>query len=263
MSANKHRPRKRFGQNFLHDESVIQKIINAINPQAENHLVEIGPGLGALTTQLLNFNIPLEVIEIDRDLIKHLKEKFQTKSYFSIHEHDALKFNYNSISTDKIRIIGNLPYNISTPLLFHLLEFAEKIQDMTFMLQKEVVERICAIPGNKQYGRLSVMLQYQCDVEKLFIVKPGAFNPAPKVDSAIVKLTPKQSICNETKDNKIFSSIVQDAFAQRRKTLRNALKNHLSEQEIAECGINPSARAETLTVDDFVSLSNMASIAKN
>ena len=256
MSTYEHRARKRFGQNFLHDTNIIQKIINVINPQSNDHFVEIGPGLGALTIQLIKYNTKLDIIEIDRDLIEHLKKEFETETNFTIHEHDALKFDYASISTDNIRVIGNLPYNISTPLLFHLISYAKIIQDMTFMLQKEVVDRICSSPDNKQYGRLSVMLQYQCEVEKLFTVKPGAFNPAPKVDSAIVKLIPRKIIKNNARDFNQFSTIVLDAFSQRRKTLRNTLKKHLTEQEIIDCNIDPSTRAETLTVDEFVRLAN-------
>ncbi|MEM7027489.1 MAG: 16S rRNA (adenine(1518)-N(6)/adenine(1519)-N(6))-dimethyltransferase RsmA [Pseudomonadota bacterium] len=259
MSKIEHRAKKRFGQNFLHDENVVQKIIHAINPQADDHLVEIGPGLGALTSPLLNLNIKLDVIEIDRELIIQLRNKFAPKENFIIHEHDALKFDYASISANKIRVIGNLPYNISTPLLFNLLGYSKNIQDLTFMLQKEVIDRICAVPGNKQYGRLTVMLQYHCAVEKLFIVKSGAFNPAPKVDSAVVKLVPKTTADKEVKDPVLFSALVSDAFSQRRKTLRNSLGNFLTEEQIKELDINPTLRPEMLTVNEFVSLANLAS----
>lgn len=256
MNLDKHRARKRFGQNFLHDPSVIQRIVDVINPQQNDHLIEIGPGKGALTNLILERAGKLDVIEIDRDLIDVLKTSFDTNEHLKIHEADALTFDLSQFGNQNLRIVGNLPYNISTPLLFHLLTYKEYIKDMIFMLQKEVVNRICAESGNKQYGRLTIMLQCYCDVESLFTIKPGAFNPSPKVDSAIVKLTPLSKPRYALTDHESFKIIVREAFSQRRKTIRNALKKFISEPEIVKLDIAPETRAENLQISDFVKLAN-------
>jgi 16S rRNA (adenine1518-N6/adenine1519-N6)-dimethyltransferase len=252
---DKHRARKRFGQNFLHDPSIIQRIVNVINPHQQDHIVEIGPGKGALTKLILERTEKLDVIEIDRDLVNTLTASIGNDKRLTIHEADALTLDLSQFGQD-LRIVGNLPYNISTPLLFHLLTYKDCIKDMLFMLQKEVVDRICAEPGNKQYGRLTIMLQNYCDVESLFIIKPGAFNPSPKVDSAIIKLTPLTEPRYELLDHESLSLIVREAFSQRRKTIRNALKSVISETEIKELGIAPEIRAENLQIADFVKLAN-------
>ena len=264
MNADKHRARKRFGQNFLHDPIIIQRIIDAINPQANDHIIEIGPGKGAITQPLLERVQHLDVIEIDRDLAGSLLEKLDAKqTQLTIHQQDALKTDFSRFGTSKLRIIGNLPYNISTPLLFHLLTFSNQIHDMIFMLQKEVVDRICAKSGSKQYGRLSVMLQYYFDVQRLFTVKPGSFIPAPKVDSAIVKLIPFKIPEHKLSNPESFSLIVRDAFSQRRKTIRNALKNYLNDGDFQKINVSPEIRAEKLEVEDFVKLSNYYDQLKN
>ncbi len=256
MNTDKHRVRKRFGQNFLHDQTVIQRIIDTINPQEHDHIIEIGPGKGALTSPLLSCVEKLNVIEIDKDLAAALRTNFGDEKRLIIQETDALNLDFNSFDHTDLRIVGNLPYNISTPILFHLLKYRERIKDMTFMLQKEVVDRICANSGNKQYGRLSIMLQYYCDVESLFVVKPGAFTPIPKVDSAIIKLTPFQHPRYELSDHESFKIIVRESFSQRRKTIRNALRKYLDESVIRKAGIAPENRAENLEVSDFVTLAN-------
>lgn len=273
-----HHPRKRFGQNFLHDQAVIEKIIAAINPQADDRIIEIGPGKGALTTPLLANVAQLDVIEIDRDLANLLESNFANHhspitnhqsrvtshqspitnhhAQFTLHQLDALKLDLSDFACDQLRIVGNLPYNISTPLLFHLLSQANYIKDMTFMLQKEVVDRMVAGPDSKTYGRLSVMLQYSCDVTSLFTVKPGSFSPAPKVDSAVVRIVPDTERMQRVKDPMLLEHIVRDAFSQRRKTIRNSLKKRVEESILAELGIDPGARAENLSVDDYIALAN-------
>lgn len=255
---NVHRARKRFGQNFLHDEGVINRILTAINPQPGQHLVEIGPGLGALTAGLLAATGRLEVVELDRDLVPKLREHFAGKGELIIHEADALKFDFATLgnTTQKIRIVGNLPYNISTPLLFHLIEAAPVIEDMHVMLQKEVVDRMTAQPGGGDYGRLSVMLQYRCRVERLFTIGPGAFRPAPKVDSAIARLIPYRELPCQARDEDMFGRLVSQAFAQRRKMLRASLKQLLSSEQIEACGIDPTRRPETLSIAEFVRLAD-------
>jgi 16S rRNA (adenine1518-N6/adenine1519-N6)-dimethyltransferase len=255
MNPDSHQARKRFGQNFLHDPAIIQRIVDSINPQKSDHVIEIGPGKGAITEQLLQRLERLNVIEIDRDLIQLLTTHFEDKSLI-IHEGDALKFNFSQFNQKDLRIVGNLPYNVSTPLLFHLLSYKDCIKDMLFMLQKEVVDRICAKPGSKQYGRLSIMLQLYCDAESLFTIKPGAFTPSPKVDSAIVKLTPLKHPRYEIDDHDTFALIVRESFSQRRKTLRNNLKKYLSESDIQKIGIAPEIRAENLEIFDFAKLAN-------
>ncbi|MEA1889241.1 MAG: 16S rRNA (adenine(1518)-N(6)/adenine(1519)-N(6))-dimethyltransferase RsmA [Pseudomonadota bacterium] len=252
----KHVARKRFGQNFLHDQHVINRILTHFRPQQGQRIVEIGPGLGALTWPLLERIGDLHAIELDRDLVARFIADPRAKGRLHLHQADALIFDFSSLadSTHKLRIIGNLPYNISTPLLFHLLSFAPVIQDMMFMLQKEVVQRISAGPGGKNYGRLSVMLQAQCVVEKVLDVSPGSFNPPPKVDSAVVRLTPHAEPIVDIPNPENFAMLVKAAFTQRRKTLRNNLKGILTEDEIIETGVDPSVRAETLSLDDFAAL---------
>ncbi|MGB1799709.1 MAG: 16S rRNA (adenine(1518)-N(6)/adenine(1519)-N(6))-dimethyltransferase RsmA [Gammaproteobacteria bacterium] len=255
MNSDSHKARKRFGQNFLHDPAIIQRIVDSINPQKSDHVIEIGPGKGAITEQLLLRLEQLNVIEIDRDLIQLLTTSYENKN-LTIHEADALKFDFSQFIQTDLRIVGNLPYNISTPLLFHLLSYKHCIKDMLFMLQKEVVDRICAKPGSKQYGRLSIMLQLYCDVESLFTIKPGAFSPAPKVDSAIVKLIPLNNPRYDIDDHDTFALVVKESFSQRRKTLRNNLKKYLSDSEIQQAGIAPEIRAENLEISDFAKLAN-------
>ncbi|MCW8829583.1 MAG: 16S rRNA (adenine(1518)-N(6)/adenine(1519)-N(6))-dimethyltransferase RsmA [Gammaproteobacteria bacterium] len=254
-----HRPRKRFGQNFLHDTGVIRGIIAAIHPRSGEHLVEIGPGLGALTEPLLELLGEMDAVELDRDLVPHLQQLFTNRGELRIHNTDALKFDFCSLlgaDSTLLRVVGNLPYNISTPLIFHLLEQSHCIEDMHFMLQKEVVERLAAGPGGGDYGRLSVMVQYHCRVEKLFTVPPGAFNPPPKVYSAIVRLTPYSELPHPARDEKVFARLVAQAFSQRRKTLRNNLKKVLDTATIESLGIDPGARPETLSLQQFVALAN-------
>lgn len=252
----KYRTKKRFGQHFLNDQFVIQKIINEIHPSKTDCMVEIGPGLGALTFPLLDKLNTLNVIEIDRDVIARLKQKNNTK--LIIHSSDALDYDFNALANERaLRIVGNLPYNISTPLIFHLLESAQIIQDMHFMLQNEVVQRITAQPGSKSYGRLSVMVQYHCQTEYLFFVGPESFDPPPKVDSAILRLSPWKNRPFKANDEKKLSILVAKAFSMRRKTLRNNLKNIIDTRQIESLSIDPSLRAETLKVSDFVQLSNL------
>lgn len=254
-----HRPRKRFGQNFLHDQNVIRGIVAAIHPLPGERLVEIGPGLGALTTPLLAALGEMDAVELDRDLIPKLEQQFATAGTLRIHNADALKFNFCSLAEngeEKLRVVGNLPYNISTPLIFHLLEQSRCIGDMHFMLQKEVVNRLAANPGGGDYGRLSIMVQYHCRVEKLFTVPPGAFNPPPKVDSAIVRLTPYAQLPYPARDEKKLAQLVTKAFNQRRKTLRNNMKGLLDAAAIEALGIDPGCRPETLSLEQFVALAN-------
>ena len=253
-----HKARKRFGQNFLHDQNVIQRIVNNINPQQDDHIVEIGPGEGALTELVLDKIGRIDVVELDRDLIPLLKIKFISYEGLTIHQGDALKFDFCQLQQDnkKLRIIGNLPYNISTPLLFHLFEHNACIKDMHFMLQKEVVDRMVASPGDSAYGRLGIMLHYFCKAEYLFTVKPGAFRPAPKVDSAIVRLVPHEKPPVAIDDFDIFSKLVNHAFSQRRKTLRNILKGQLSAEQIEALGIEPTIRPERLSLQDFATIAN-------
>ncbi len=255
-----HQARKRFGQNFLHDMSVIDRIVRAINPTPEQKLVEIGPGLGAMTEPMLDTGTNLTAVELDRDLIPVLRTKFFNYPNFQIIEADALKFDFRELVTDQqpIRLVGNLPYNISTPLIFHLLELGSMVSDMHFMLQKEVVDRLAAGPGDSSYGRLGVMAQYHCQVQSLFNVGPGAFNPPPKVWSAIVRLIPHGEKPYPCKDEKMLSHVVRQAFAMRRKTLRNCLKKVISAANLEVLGIDPQARPETLGVGEFVKIADFA-----
>ncbi|PKO35049.1 MAG: 16S rRNA (adenine(1518)-N(6)/adenine(1519)-N(6))-dimethyltransferase [Betaproteobacteria bacterium HGW-Betaproteobacteria-7] len=249
-----HIARKRFGQNFLVDSGIIGGIISAIDPQRGDTVVEIGPGLGAITVPLMARLDHLHVVEIDRDLIARLKRQ-HPPARMSIHEGDALAFDFASIGRD-LRLVGNLPYNISTPLLFHLAEYVGVVRDMHFMLQKEVVERMVAVPGDGDFGRLSVMLQYRFHLEWLIDVPPESFDPPPKVQSAVVRLIPKDVAELTAKDMTQFSRIVQTAFAQRRKMLRNTLKGVLDDAGFAALGISPTLRPEDLAVEDYVRIAN-------
>lgn len=252
-----HQARKRFGQNFLQDSRVISDILAHAHPQAGEHWVEIGPGLGALTQPLLSHGVKLDVVELDRDLVARLQKQFAGIDRITIHSADALKFDFNTLvqNSEKLRVIGNLPYNISTPLMFHLLETTGFVEDMHFMLQKEVVDRICAEPGSKKYGRLSVMMQYFCETEWLFDVPPESFDPAPQVMSAIVRLVPHEKSPVDIADFKQFSLLVTQAFSQRRKTIRNSLKNFISEADITALGIDANLRAESISLAEFALLS--------
>lgn len=253
----KHRARKRFGQNFLHDQGVIRRIVSAIQPTPKHRLLEIGPGQGAITEELLESGCDLSVIELDRDLLPLLEEKFSSKSNFHLFQGDALKFDIQTLAgKDKLRVVGNLPYNISTPLIFHLLAQQSSIADMHFMLQKEVVERLAAASGSKAYGRLGIMAQYYCQVERLFDVPPEAFSPQPKVQSAIVRLTPHQTLPHPAKDVAQLQKVLRSAFNQRRKTLRNNLKELISSDGLDKLGIDPGLRPERLELADFVAIAN-------
>lgn len=257
-----HRARKRFGQNFLSDPNIIRKIIDAIRPQPGELMVEIGPGLGAMTAPLIERLGHLHVVEIDRDLIARLHETY-APAQITVHEGDALKFDFSSLCAggdQPLRIVGNLPYNISTPILFHLAEYADRVKDMTFMLQKEVVDRMAAAPGSKVYGRLSVMLQAWCQVTSLFVVPPGAFRPPPKVDSAVVRLVPRDPATVGIADPAHFARLVKAAFGQRRKTLRNALHGLVDEAGFAAAGVRSDARAEQLDVAEFIALANATAV---
>ncbi len=253
-------PRKRFGQNFLHDPGVIARILAAIAPRTGDHLVEIGPGRGAITAGLLATTWHLDVVEIDRDLIGPLVERFATRGDLTVHSADALTFDLCGLSEGdaRLRVVGNLPYNISTPLLFRFLEQAGCIQDMHFMLQKEVVERIAAEPGCKAYGRLSVMIQAFCRATALFTIGPGAFTPAPKVESAFLRLIPYRPLPQPVSDAATLSRLVAQAFSQRRKTLRNTLKGTLPPGFLEAQGIDPGQRAEAIAVDAYIRLANAA-----
>lgn len=260
-SFSNHQPRKRFGQNFLHDPGIIDNIVRAIAPQASDLMVEIGPGLGALTEHLVDSVSNLAVVELDRDLIPNLKISFATRNNFHIYQGDALKFDYQQIiddlAGDSMRIVGNLPYNISTPLLFHLISYSNRIHDMHFMLQKEVVDRLAAGVGESAYGRLGIMIQYYCRVEPLFIVPPSAFNPPPRVDSAIVRLVPHDTLPITTQCTKTLNKVVTKAFTQRRKTIRNALKSVADDALLEQAGINPELRPEQISLAQFVRLTDL------
>jgi len=256
-----HKARKRFGQNFLVDENIIERIVRAIGPKETDNLVEIGPGQGAITALLLDRCPSLTAVELDRDLIPMLEFKFRDFPDFTIVEKDALKFDFSTLAEDgkQLRIVGNLPYNISTPLLFHLLSFRGKVQDMHFMLQKEVVDRLSAVPGEKAFGRLSVMVQYFCRVQGLFPVPPQSFRPAPKVDSAIVRLVPHPTLPHPAKDEQLLERIVSVAFQQRRKTLRNALKPLFPDLDPEQLPVDAGKRPEALSVKDYVTLADYCS----
>lgn len=259
MQAKAHKARKRFGQNFLQDFGIIGRIVRAIRPKAEDCMVEIGPGQGAITGELLNKLDKLNVVELDRDLIPLLKINLASHSdKLQIHEADALKFDFAKLLQPKqaLRIVGNLPYNISTPLIFHLLSFREQVQDMHFMLQYEVVARMAAKPGSKTYGRLSIMTQYYCQVEHLFDVPPECFDPAPKVMSAIVRLIPYNELPLQADNFEVFEEVVKLAFSQRRKMLRNTLKPLLTEEQLSELDEQLKLRPEQLDIAGFIAISN-------
>jgi 16S rRNA (adenine1518-N6/adenine1519-N6)-dimethyltransferase len=262
-----HVARKRFGQNFLVSPGIIHRIVDVIGPRAGDTVVEIGPGLGAITGPLLERIDHLHVVEIDRDLIARLRKRFPPER-LTIHEGDALQFDFGALKGGgPLKIVGNLPYNISSPLLFHLVPFAPLVHDMHFMLQKEVVDRMVAEPGSKDFGRLSVMLQYHYHMECMFVVPPDAFNPPPKVDSAIVRMIPvdfsKVGAGVTAKDPALFAKVVTAAFSQRRKMLRNTLREFISEADLAALGITPTARAEDIPVADYVRLANsLAELAR-
>jgi 16S rRNA (adenine1518-N6/adenine1519-N6)-dimethyltransferase len=253
-------PRKRFGQNFLHDPGVIARILAAISPRPDDHLVEIGPGRGAITAGLLAAAGRLDVVEIDRDLVGPLAEQFSGSGALTIHNADALRFDLCGLREGeaRLRLLGNLPYNISTPLLFRFLDQADCIEDMHFMLQREVVERITAEPCTKAYGRLSVMIQAYCRAISLFGIGPGAFTPAPKVESAFLRLTPYRPLPHPVADAETLSRLVAQAFSQRRKTLRNTLKGFLPPGLLESQGIDPGQRAEEIPVNAYVRLANAA-----
>ena len=250
----KHLAKKRFGQNFLTDQSIISSLIDAINPLQNQLIIEIGPGLGALTKPLLKKINHLHVVEIDRDIVSWMQNEYSIAAV-TIHNIDALKFDFTTFG-ENLRVVGNLPYNISTPILFHLLDNLLHITDMHFMLQKEVVERMVASPSTPAYGRLSVMLQYHLAMEYLITVPPEAFEPAPKVESAFVRCVPHATLPFVANDQKHFAKIVMAAFGQRRKTLRNTLKGLLDDVGFAELEISSQLRAENLSVAQFVSISN-------
>ena len=257
-----HQAKKRFGQNFLHNDAVISDIIDAINPEPGENLIEIGPGLGALTEPVVERAEKLSVVELDRDLAHRLRHHPFLAPHLTIYETDALNFDFSQLVTDEdgtqrpLRIFGNLPYNISTPLIFHLLTFKDKVKDMHFMLQKEVVERMAASPNCKAYGRLSIMTQYQCQVVPVMEIGPEAFKPAPKVDSAIVRLIPHKTIENPVKDINALNTICLAAFNQRRKTIRNGFKKLINVEQLASLSIDANLRPENLTIDDYIKLAN-------
>jgi 16S rRNA (adenine1518-N6/adenine1519-N6)-dimethyltransferase len=253
-----HKAKKQFGQNFLVDVQIIENIISAIRPKPEDNMVEIGPGLGALTRPLLNELNSLHVVEIDRDIVERLESDYPQdilNSRLIIHAGDALEFDFAKLPTP-LRIVGNLPYNISSPLLFHFAEYAGRIADMHFMLQNEVVERLVAEPSTPEYGRLSVMLQYRFYMDKLLDVPPESFRPAPKVDSAVVRMIPLLASEIAVHNERLFASIVRAAFGQRRKTLRNTLRSYLNEEDFEELAIDAQLRAENLPVADFIKVAN-------
>ncbi len=254
METCRHVPRKRFGQHFLVDRGTIERIVAAIDPQRGEHIVEIGPGLGALTVPLVELIEHVHVVELDRDLCERLRERYPVER-LSVHQADALRFDFATLPSP-LRIVGNLPYNISTPLLFHVADTAARCADLHFMLQKEVVDRMVAKPSDPAYGRLSVMLQYRFRLERLFTVAPEAFRPAPKVHSAFVRLVPRLLSELGAIDELGFSRVVAKAFSMRRKTLRNALYDLISAADLTALGIDPRVRAETLPVAAFVTIAN-------
>jgi len=264
MSRFSEPPKKSLGQHFLHERGVIEKIVLAVDPKPGDRLFEIGPGQGAITYPLLRRHGALTVIEFDRDLITPLMESAEGLGELTVIHKDVLKVDFGKLAGDgpPIRLVGNLPYNISSPILFHVLEHAEAVRDMHFMLQKEVVDRMGAEPGSKVYGRLSVMLQARCRVTPLFTVAPGAFRPPPKVDSAVVRLVPRPAAEIGIDDAELFEHLVRDAFGQRRKTMRNAVQALCTGADIEAAGLRPDARAEQLAVADFVRLANQLAAAR-
>jgi 16S rRNA (adenine1518-N6/adenine1519-N6)-dimethyltransferase len=258
MSRSLIKPKKSFGQNFLSDESIIEQLVSLISPRCQDHLVEIGPGLGAITLPLLPLVAKIDAIELDKQLVPILQQKALGKGELVIHQQDALFLDLSSLSKQaaSLRIIGNLPYNITTPLLFHLFNQRQYIVDMHFMVQKEVAERLTANPGNKQYGRLTVMAQYYCHIESLLLVPPHAFRPRPKVDSAFIRLMPQTSTLL-AKDMSLFDGVVKEAFSHRRKTIGNALKQLITKEQLIALDINPLKRPEELSIEKFVIISNL------
>jgi 16S rRNA (adenine1518-N6/adenine1519-N6)-dimethyltransferase len=253
-----HTPRKRFGQHFLHDKNTIHRIVEFLAPEHDDHIVEIGPGQGALTVPLLKKVGDLEVVEIDRDLIPALKLRCEDKGQLIIHEADALEFDFSLlVKKDKpLRLIGNLPYNISTPLIFHLLTFSQYIRDMHFMLQKEVVHRIAAQPNTAEYGRLSIMVQYHCEAVALMDVPASAFYPPPQVESSVIRLTPHHGIPFPARNYSHFMDVVKTAFSHRRKTLRNSLKDLIKDSDWQNMTIDSHLRPEQIGVKEYVEISN-------
>lgn len=253
-----HKARKRFGQNFLNDTSVINRILSAVNAKPQQQLIEIGPGQGAITEGLVASGAAITAVEIDKDLIAYLRVLFASKENFSIIDSDALKVDFAQLQTgaEPLRVIGNLPYNISTPLIFHLLSFKDRISDMHFMLQKEVVDRMAAAPNCKAYGRLSIMTQYLCSVQEIIEVPASCFTPAPKVRSAVVRLVPRVYPHGQALDHTTLNLVVATAFQQRRKTLSNALKNILSIEQILAAGIDAKQRPDTLEIVEYIKLAN-------
>ena len=267
MSAFTEPAKKHLGQNFLHDTSVIDKIVQAVDPKPGDAIVEIGPGQGALTFPLLKKHGGITAIEFDRDLHAPLQAAAREHGVLRLIEGDVLGVDFSALAAElapaggKIRLVGNLPYNLSSPILFHALDHAPSVRDMHFMLQKEVVERMASGPGSKVYGRLSVMLQAYCTVTPLFVVPPGAFRPAPKIDSAVVRLVPKPVEAIHVADRKVFADVVRAAFGQRRKTLRNALNGVADVTAIEAAGLRADARAEQVEVAGFVGLANLLASA--
>jgi len=251
----KHRARKRFGQHFLSDPGIIDAIVRAVHPTGDDIIVEIGPGQGAITDALASSAGHLHAVELDRDLVARLRRRYEDNPNVTVHEADALQFDFASLG-DRIRVVGNLPYNISTPLLFHLLKFRNRIVDMHFMLQKEVVERMAASPGSKAYGRLGIMLGCHLHIESLFDVPREAFEPPPEVTSAVVRLDPLPPGTFDIQDQAGLSTLVSTAFMQRRKTLRNSLKKSVDAIDFEAVGIDASLRPEQVSIADYVRLSN-------
>lgn len=257
-----HRARKRFGQNFLHDRNIIDNIVKALNPQPGETLVEIGPGLGALTLPVIRRCQTLTAIELDRDVIPILERDVGTQGTLHIINQDVLKTDFTALAAGRmLRVYGNLPYNISTPLLFHLFAHLPVISDMLFMLQKEVVERMTAAADDEAYGRLSVMVQYYCEPSHLFNVPPGAFRPAPKVESAIVRLIPRAQRLLNPEQETVFAQLVAAAFSARRKTLRNVWKERVSAEQFVAAGIDNGLRPEVLTLDDYLRVARLVAAA--
>jgi len=263
LTMNNNRPRKRFGQHFLHDRNILDKIIAAIRPEPGQHFVEIGPGHGAMTRLLVESIDTLHVIEIDRDLAAALPGTIASPK-LTVHEADALSFDFGKLRPDDapLRLAGNLPYNISTPLLFHILGYDELFTDIHVMLQKEVAQRIAAGPGSRTYGRLSVAIAARCEIETLFHIKPGSFTPPPRVDSSFICLRPDASKRMRIVKHDAFDRVVKQAFGQRRKRLSNALGGLLSTAQIESIGVDPGARAEQLTVEEFIALGNLYTAAQ-
>lgn len=257
-----HKARRRFGQNFLVDNQIIQRILDSISAQEDQHVVEIGPGLGALTQGLAEHAGQLTLVELDRDLFAKLEQRYGNTANVQLVQGDALKVDFHQIASQhnsqRLRLVGNLPYNISTPLMFHFFGCAKVVEDMTFMLQREVATRLLAQPGSSNYGRLSVMTQFHCHGHLVVEAPPEAFNPAPKVHSAVVRLIPHTPPLEDPVAQRCFADIVRDAFSQRRKTLRNSLRRRLSIELIEQAGINPGERPEKLSVENFVQLTQVA-----